>query len=107
VVRFLCWSVAGSAVGGVVVLCRVHVAAGQLVRRKAESAVGYCCLGAWVVSHRAVQGDPAGLQVSQSAWAANCLVMPVEFRQGCRQVSPPAQPIVQGCAAMSSGAAGE
>jgi hypothetical protein len=98
VVQFLSWSVAGSAVGSVVVLCWVHVAAGQMVRRKAESAARYCCLGAWVVSHRSVQGDPAGLLVSQSAWAASCLVIPEEFRKGCRQVSPPAQPIVQGCA---------
>jgi hypothetical protein len=40
---------------------------GANVRRKAARAIGYWCLGVWVVSRGAAQGDLAGLQEGESA----------------------------------------
>jgi hypothetical protein len=53
----------------------------------------YWHLGAWVVGHGTVQGDLAGLQVGESAWAADCLAMHEGIWRGCRRVSPHRQTI--------------
>jgi hypothetical protein len=51
--------------------------------------------GCRVVGCGVAQGDLAGLQMSESTWAANCPATHLRFQRGCRQVSPIRQPIVQ------------
>jgi hypothetical protein len=68
---------------------------GLNVRRKAARAASYWRLGAWVISRGAAQGDPAGLQVSESTWAADCPELCHGVRWGCRRVNLHRQLVVR------------
>jgi hypothetical protein len=65
------------------------------VRMKAAWTAGYWLSGAWVVSCSIAQSELARLQTNESAWAVCGPARCVGFRRGCRQVSLPAQPVVQ------------
>jgi hypothetical protein len=67
VVRFLCWSVAGLAVGGLLVTYWVHATANRDDRRKTVRAAGYWHFGAWVVGRGAARGDLVGLPATELA----------------------------------------